>query len=82
MDEVSSPGDPQRKGSKAMRRILLLSLLLAGCQSPGREKPPVDQPRFNTGEQFRRSRDELAFPDQSNSLAPRTYAEIPNATGR
>jgi hypothetical protein len=66
-----------------MRRIMLLSLLLAGCQFPAkRDKPPVDEPRYNIGEQFRRSRDELAFPDQSNSLAPRTYAEIPNATGR
>jgi hypothetical protein len=72
-----------------MRRFLLLGvLLLAGCQSlkgprARRDDPEkVDEPRYNVGEQFRRSRDNLAFPDQSGSLAPRTYAEIPNATGR
>ena len=72
-----------------MRRIMLLGvLLLAGCQTltgPRARRAnsqPVDEPRYNVGEQMRRSRDQLAFPDQSGSLAPRTYAEIPNATGR
>jgi len=73
-----------------MRRLLVVFglLLLAGCQNltgprARREDPiKVDEPRYNVGEQLRRSRDQLAFPDQSGSLAPRTYAEIPHATGR
>jgi len=72
-----------------MRRLLRVGiLLLAGCQSVvgpakrGFSTDSVDQPRYNTGEQMRRARDQLAFPDVSNSVGPRTGAEIPNATGR
>jgi hypothetical protein len=72
-----------------MRRLLPLGiLLLAGCQSVvgpakrGFSTDTVDQPRYNTGEQLRRARDQLAFPDGSTTAGPRTGAEIPNATGR
>jgi hypothetical protein len=63
-------------------------LLLAGCQSingPVKRSynppPPVDAPYTSVGEQARRSRDQLAFPDGSPAVGPRTGAEIP-ANGR
>jgi hypothetical protein len=76
-----------------MGRLLRVGiLLLAGCQSvvgPLRrpdervDDPYRDDPRFRptVPEQFRRERDQIAFPDGSNTL-PRTGAEIPNAFGR
>ena len=71
-----------------MRRLMRVGLLLlAGCQNvngPFRRTPErVDDPCLPTiGEKMRRSRDQLAFPDGSSAVAPRTGAEIPNATGR
>ncbi len=73
-----------------MRRLLQVGiLLLAGCQSvngPVRRSinppPPLDDPSLSVGEQLRRGRDQLAFPDGSTAVAPRTGAEIPNASGR
>ena len=63
-------------------------LLLAGCETVvGPRKrlfngEPVDDPRLSTGEQMRRARDQLAFPDSSSNVAPRTGAEIPGPAGR
>ena len=73
-----------------MRRLFTVGiLLLAGCQSlfvgPHKRSlapEPIDDPTISVGEQMRRSREQLAFPDGSNSVGPRTGAEIPNATGR
>jgi hypothetical protein len=72
-----------------MRRLLSVGLLLlVGCQTVvGPRKrlfngEQVDDPRLSTGEQMRRARDQLAFPDGSTRLAPRTGAEIPGSVGR
>ena len=70
-----------------MRRLLRVGvLLLAGCQNlSGPPKRPIEQvnnPYLSVGEQMRKGRDQLAFPDGNPSVLPRTGAEIPNATGR
>ena len=71
------------------RRLTVGILLLAGCQSVNgpvkrslNPPPAIDDPCLSVGEQLRRGRDQLAFPDGSAAVLPRTGAEIPNATGR
>jgi hypothetical protein len=76
---------------QTMRRLLSVGLLLlVGCQTVvGPRKrlfngEQVDDPRLSTGErpstgeQMRRARDQLAFPDGSPAVAPRTGSEIPS----
>jgi len=73
-----------------MRRLLQVGiLLLTGCQSVNgpvkrslNPPPPLNEPCLSVGEQLRRGRDQLAFPDGSSAVLPRTGAEIPNASGR
>ncbi len=74
-----------------MRRLLSVGLLLlVGCQTVvGPRKrlfngEQVDAPAFvhRPGEQMRRARDQLAFPEGSPNIAPRTGAEIPGSVGR
>jgi hypothetical protein len=67
------------------RLMLGALLLLTGCQMVGpveRNRTPaprVDDPCLPIAEQQARARARLAYPDQSNNLAPRTGAEVPNA---
>ena len=74
-----------------IRRLIAIGiLLLTGCQSnfvgPARRSlttESIDDPSLRSAdEKMRRARDQLAFPDGSLSVGPRTGAEIPNATGR
>ncbi len=71
-----------------MRRIVLISLLLlAGCRTfvgPFEHGPPprVDDPLLTIPEQEQRGRDRLALPENSPTVAPRTYAEPPSQYGR
>jgi hypothetical protein len=83
------PAKRNGKGAIPMHRLLLVGiLLLAGCQSfvgpRQRSMNPqrVDDPSLTLGEQERKSRDQLAFPDGSITVGPRTGAEIPYAAGR
>jgi len=65
-------------------------LLLTGCCQSfvgpfERSRMPatrIDDPCITIAEQQARGRARLAFPDQTNDLAPRTYAEVPNSSGR
>jgi len=69
--------------------VLLAATLLPGCQTvvgpferartPSR---PVDDLCLSIDEQQARGRARLGYPDQTLQPGPRTYAEIPNATGR
>jgi len=73
------------EGAMEMRRLLCMGvLLLAGCQLVGpRERrnqtERIDDPRLTLDEQGRRARDQLALPDPSPNLGPRTYMEYPGA---
>ena len=68
-----------------MRRILLAGLLLAtGCQGvvgPFQRwcnpPPRPDNPFLPISEQERLGRSDLALPQKSPEIAPRTYAEEP-----
>jgi hypothetical protein len=68
-----------------MRRIVLGgALLLAGCQSVvgPRERycrgvPPIDDPRLTIAEQEKRSRANVALPDDRWAAGPQTWTEGP-----
>ena len=62
-----------------MRRLVILLVLLAGCQGvigPREPRQPVriDDPRVSIAEQERRGRDRLALPD-ATPLLPQTSGE-------
>jgi hypothetical protein len=71
-----------------MRYLALIGILfLAGCQNtvgPFRSRPPqrIDDPVLNIDEQQRRARAQIALPDDSDSLAPKTYIDRPGPVGR
>jgi hypothetical protein len=72
-----------------MRRLLLIGavLLAVGCRGvvgPFEHRAPqrVDDPNVSISEQQRRARDRLPLPEQSGSVAPRTYIEFPDPHGR
>ena len=72
-----------------MRRLLPVGMLfLMGCANTigpvehFRDHTRVDDPLLTIPEQQRRGRDQLAMPDPSANVAPRTYAEFPSPTGR
>jgi hypothetical protein len=66
-----------------MKRLLLVvSLLVVGCQSvigPFAHRDPkrVDDPALSIPEQERLGRDRLALPESSPTVAPRTLADQP-----
>ena len=70
--------------------LLVVGLLLVGCQGVNgpfaRKARPerVDDPSLKIYEQERLGRDQLALPQQSPLIGPRTYMEPPGAgvTGR
>jgi hypothetical protein len=70
-----------------MRRLLLASLLLlAGCRTfvgPFAHRQPqrVDDPHLTIPEQEQRSRDRLALPEESATVAPPLYTEAPSVRG-
>jgi len=63
-------------------------LLLTGCESligPRKRSPfpeKVDDPNLTIKQQERRARDQLAYPDGSTAVAPRTFAEVPTNANR
>ena len=68
-----------------MRRLLLVCLLLlTGCESlvgpRKRAMSPqkVDPPNLPINEQEYRARDNLAFPDSTPDVGPRTWMEMPS----
>lgn len=72
-----------------MRRILVMgALILTGCANTVgplehyRDRTRVDDPLLTIPEQQQRGRDQLALPEPSSSVAPRTYAEFPGPHGR
>jgi hypothetical protein len=72
-----------------MRRTLyLVVLILVGCQGVvgPRERrgdpEQVDVPCLPIEEQMRRGRDRLALPEQSTTIAPRSYADFLGPYGR
>jgi len=73
-----------------MPRSLLVAglLVVVGCQGTTgpvqrREQPPtrIDDPRLTIPEQEQRGRDQLALPERSPDIGPRTYADNPNRRG-
>jgi hypothetical protein len=61
--------------------------VLAGCQNltgpfAARRPERVDDPLYTIAEQQRRGRANLALPDESANLAPRTRVETPGVHGR
>src|SRR5437870_13848690 len=76
----------RHEGAVTMRHVLLLSgLLRVGCQGVNgpfaRKARPerIDDPRLSIAEQQQRGRDQLALPEQSPQLGPRTWMEPPGA---
>lgn len=72
-----------------MSRVLLLgALLLTGCcnvvgpMEHFRTYPRPDNPCLPIYEQEKRGRDQLAMPEMSSQVAPRTYVEFPSPSGR
>ena len=70
------------------RTLYLVVLFLVGCQGvvgprEHREHPTqVDVPCLPIEEQKRIGRDRLALPEQSTTIAPRTYADFLGPFGR
>jgi hypothetical protein len=70
-------------------RVFLVALLLlgAGCQGlvgPRQRREQgvwIDDPRLSIPEQQQRKRDQLALPENSPQITPRTGAEEPSIRG-
>jgi hypothetical protein len=67
------------------RTVLAGLLLLTGCQGVegpfSRRTRPIDDPYLTIPEQYQRGRDQLALPERSPAIAPRTFAEEPALWG-
>ncbi len=69
------------------RTVLLVALLMAGCQNvigPFGHRTParVDDPSLSIGEQERESRARLALPVESPAVGPSSGVEIPGPIQR
>jgi hypothetical protein len=81
---------PEWRKAEVMCRTLMLGTLmfLAGCQGVVGPRQrlaqpiPIDDPRLPIEEQQARGRQRLAFPEESEDVAPRTFAELPATRGR
>lgn len=71
-----------------MHRLMLAGLLLVvGCQGVvgplqrSLRNQPIDDPCLTPDEQQQRRRDQLALPEASPAIGPRTHAEEPALRG-
>jgi hypothetical protein len=88
--ESSGAGFPGSGGDGKepdMRQVLFAGMmLLAGCQNvvgPFQARPQrVDDPTLTIEQQQQRGRQQLALPNDQDSLAPKTYSDRPGPLGR